>query len=100
MAAGLEFSDDEDVLDLHIDSDDEMRSSFPKDTRPKTLILGGLQPPDPTGVPEDEYKKLYSTFRKKRKAFTDKKRNKLARLLSLLVGLLQSILDAAVSNCV
>ncbi len=32
VAAGLEFSDDKDVLDLHVDSDDEMRSSFPKDT--------------------------------------------------------------------
>jgi len=62
VAAGLEFSDDEDFLDLHVDSDDGLRSSFPKDTRPKTLILGGP--------------------------------------LSLLVGLLYSILDAAVSNCV
>jgi hypothetical protein len=75
VAAGLEFSDDKDVLDLHVDLDDEMHSSFPKDTRPKTLILGGPQPPDPTGVPEDKYRRLYSVFRKKRKAFTNKRRN-------------------------
>jgi hypothetical protein len=58
LAAGLKFSNDRDVLDLHIDLDDEMRSSFPKDTHPKTLILGGPQPPDPTGVLEDKYRKL------------------------------------------
>jgi hypothetical protein len=52
-----------------------MRSSFPKDTHQKTLILGGPQPPDPTGVPEDEYKKLYNAFRKKHNAFTNKRRN-------------------------
>ena len=40
LAEGLKFSDDGDVLDLHIDSDDEMRSSFPKDMRQKMLILG------------------------------------------------------------
>ncbi len=84
VAAGLEFSNDEDVLDLHIDSDDEMRSSFPKDTRPKTLILGGPQPPDPTGVPEDEYRRLYSVFRKKRKAFTLGVVNKCSASLSVI----------------
>ncbi len=88
MAAGLEFSNDGDILDLHIDLDDEMRSSFPKYRRPKMLIHGGPQPPDPTGVPEDEYRKLYSTFREKRKAFTDKRRNDRQRLFSLLVGFL------------
>ncbi len=41
VAVGFEFSDDKDVLDLHVDSDNEMCSSFPKDMRPKTLILGG-----------------------------------------------------------
>jgi hypothetical protein len=87
VAAGLEFSDDEDVLDLHVDSDDEMRSSFPKDTRPKTLILGGPQPPDPSGVPEDEYRRLYSAFRKKRKAFTDKRRNEASKAAKSAGGL-------------
>ena len=87
VAAGLEFSDDEDVLDLHVDSDDGMRSSFPKDTRPKTLILGGPQPPDPTGVPEEEYRKLYSAFRKKRKAFTNKRCNKSAKVAQSAGGL-------------
>ncbi len=87
VAVGLKFSDDEDVLDLHIDSDDEMRSSFPKDMRPKTLILGGPQPPDPTDVPEDEYRQLYSAFRKKRKAFTDKRRNKASKAAQSAGGL-------------
>ena len=60
---------------------------YPKNTRPKTLILGGLQPPDPTGVPEDKYRKLYSAFRKKRKAFTDKRHNKLAKVAQSAGGL-------------
>ena len=79
---GLEFSDDGDILELNIDSDFEVQmcSSFPKDTRRKTIILGGPQPPDPTCVPEDEYKKLHSAFRKKRKAYTDKKRIDLAKV--------------------
>ena len=29
-AAGFDFSDDEDVLELHIDSDDDLFTSFPK----------------------------------------------------------------------
>jgi hypothetical protein len=87
VAAGLEFSDDDEVLDLHVDSDDGMRSSFPKDTRPKTLILGGPQPPDPTGVPEDEYKVLYDKYRNVRKAFTDKRRNELAKAAQSAGGL-------------
>ena len=87
LAAGLEFFNDGDVLDLHIDLDDEMRSSFLKDMRPKTLILGSPQPPDPTGVPEDKYRKLYSAFRKKRKAFTDKRHNKLAKVAQSAGGL-------------
>jgi hypothetical protein len=87
LAAGLEFSDDGDIPDLHIDSDDEMRSSFPKDTRPKTLILGGLQPPDPTGVPEDKYRKLYSAFKKKHKAITDKRCNESAKVAQSAGGL-------------
>ena len=62
LAEGLEFTDDEDVLDLHIDSDDEMRSSFPKDTRPKNMIIGGPQRPDPTGPSEEEYQKQLNKF--------------------------------------
>ena len=61
LAEGLEFSDDEDVLDLHIDSDDEMRSSFPKDTRPKNMVIGGPQRPDPTGLSEEEYQKQFKS---------------------------------------
>jgi hypothetical protein len=83
----LSSPDDEDVLDLHIDSDDEMRSSFPNDMLPKTLILGGPQPLDPTGVSEDEYRWLYSTFRKKRTAFTNKRRNEASKAAQSAGGL-------------
>jgi hypothetical protein len=86
LAAGLEFSNDGDILDLYIDLDDEMHSSFPKDTRPKTLILGGPHPPDPTGVPEEEYRKLYSASRKKRKAFTNKRGNKSAKVAQAVMS--------------
>jgi len=45
---GLIFSDDEDFLiDVDSESEDErLRSSFPKDRKPKTIIPGGPQPPD------------------------------------------------------
>ena len=87
VAAGLEFSDDDEVLDLHVDSDDGMRSSFPKDTRPKTLILGGPQPPDPTGLAEDEYRVVYDKYRNVRKAYTDKRRSELAKAAHAAGGL-------------
>lgn len=85
-AAGFEFSDDEDVLDLHVDSDDDFRTSFPKNKLKKNMILGGPQPPDPTGLAEDEYEKLLSKFRKERKRYTDKKRNESAKRTNAAEG--------------
>ena len=73
VADGLKFSDDDEVLNLHLDSDDEMCSSFPKDSHQKMLILGGPQAPDRTGLSDEEYKKLYNVFRQEQKRYTDKK---------------------------
>ena len=78
-AEGFDFSDDEAVLDLHIDSDDEMRSSFPKDSRPKNMVAGGPQRPDPTGLSQGEYEKQLNKYKKERKKYTDKKRNESAK---------------------
>ena len=66
-AAGFDFSDDEDVLELHIDSDDDLFTSFPKNKLRKNMVLGGPQPPDPSGLTEDEYEKLYAKYSKERK---------------------------------
>ena len=66
-AAGFDFSDDEDVLEVHIDSDDDLFTSFPKNKLRKNMVLGGPQPPDPSGLTEDEYEKLYAKYSKERK---------------------------------
>ena len=78
-AEGLDFSDDDDALDIHIDSEDELRTSFPKNKLRKNMILGGPQAPDPAGLTEDEYRKMYSKFRRERKRYTDKMRNESAK---------------------
>lgn len=78
-ADGLDFSDDDDALDIHIDSDDKLHTSFPKNKLRKNMILGGPQAPDPAGLTEDEYKKKYSKFRRERKRYTDKMRSAAAK---------------------
>jgi hypothetical protein len=85
-AAGFDFSDDEDVLELHIDSDDDLFTSFPKNKLRKNMVLGGPQPPDPAGLMEDEYKKLYAKYSKERKRYTDKKRNEAAKRIQECAG--------------
>ena len=85
-AAGFDFSDDEDVLELHIDSDDDLFTSFPKNKLRKNMVLGGPQPPDPAGLTEDEYEKLYAKYSKERKRYTDKKRNVAAKRIQCAGG--------------
>ena len=95
----MDFSDDDDALDIHIDSEDELRTSFPKNKLRKNMILGGPQAPDPAGLTEDEYQKLYRKFRRDRKRFTDKKRNESAKRSQGFGGNLVSTVVVAMSNC-
>jgi hypothetical protein len=85
-AARFDFSDDEDVLEVHIDLDDDLFTSFPKNKLRKNMVLGGPQPPDPAGLMEDEYKKLYAKYIKERKRYTDKKRNEAAKRIQECAG--------------
>ena len=71
-AEGLDFSDDDDALNIDIDSEDKLRTSFPKNKLRKNMILGGPQPPDPAGLTEDEYQTFYRKFQRDHKHFTDK----------------------------
>jgi hypothetical protein len=79
---GLVFLDDEDVLGIEPDSDDKLFwSSFPKDTlRTKNFVLGGPQPPDLSNYPKGERQEVWLAYKKKRKAYNDKERNKRAKM--------------------
>ena len=85
-ADGLDFSDDDDALGIQIDSEDELRTSFPKNKLRKNMILGGPKAPDPAGLTEDEYQKLYTKFRRERKRYTDKKRTESAKRSQVFGG--------------
>ncbi len=80
VPGGLIFSDDDDVIVIDPDSD-ELFSSFPKDkTHHKNLILGGPQPHDLSKYPEGKREDVWVTYKKERKAYTDKEQSKQAKI--------------------
>ena len=72
--AGLVYSDDEAYLFEVESSDDEFRTSFPKDLVRKNIIQGGPTKPDVTNMSEAEAKIVLKAYAKERKAYTDKQR--------------------------
>ena len=65
--------DYDDILDMDIDSEEEFRSSFPKNQNSSKLrVKGGDQRPDVINLFEKEAEEVLDKWRKKRKAFTDK----------------------------
>ena len=65
--------DYDDILDMDIDSDEEFRSSFPKNQNSSKLrVKGGEQRPDVSNLSEKEAEEVIDKWRKQRKAFTNK----------------------------
>jgi hypothetical protein len=71
---GVEFSDDDILLDVDSEEDDLIRSSFPRDRSRRNKVLGGPQKPDLCNCTESEAQVLMKRYRAARKAFTDKQR--------------------------
>jgi hypothetical protein len=71
--AGLVYSDDEAYL-FEVESEDETRTSFPKDVVHKNVIPGGPTKPDVRNMSEDEAGIVLKAYAKERKAYTDKQR--------------------------
>ena len=62
-----------DILDMVIDSKEEVRSIFPKNQNSSKLrVKWGDQRPDLSKLSEKEAEEVFDIWRKKRKAFTDK----------------------------
>jgi len=77
--------DDDDYVDIDSDSEDEARTSFPKNKKPsKNLIIGGHQPADTTGMSAIDAKLTKEVNRTLRKQWSDKIR--LQRLKENKVG--------------
>ncbi len=67
------YNDYDDILDMDIDSKEELRSSFPKNQNSSKLqFKGGDLRPDVSGLSEKEAEEVIDTWKVKRKAFTDK----------------------------
>ena len=65
--------DYDDILDMDIDSEEEFRSSFPKNQNSSKLrVKGGDQRPDVSDLSKKEAEEVLEKWRKNRKAFTDK----------------------------
>jgi len=65
--------DYDDILDMDIDSEEEFRSSFPKNQNSSKLqVKGGDQRPDVSGLSKNEAEEVLNKWRKTRKAFTNK----------------------------
>ena len=73
VAQGLVYSDDEAYL-FEVESEDETRTSFPKDLVSKNIIPGGPTKPDVRNMPEATAKNVLKAYSKERKAYTDKQR--------------------------
>jgi hypothetical protein len=77
--------DDDDYVDIDSDSEDEARTSFPKNKKiSKNLIIGGPQPTDTTGMSAVDAKMTKEADRTLRKQWSDKIR--LQRLKENKVG--------------
>ncbi len=71
--------DDKDYVDIDIDSESEdgMRSLFPREKNPsKNLVIGGPQPQSTEGMTAAEAKLTREEGKRKRKQWTDLERNK------------------------
>ena len=73
VAQGLVYSDDEAYL-YEVESEDETRTSFPKDTGSKNIIQGGPTKPDVRNMSEATAKNVLKAYSKERNAYTDKQR--------------------------
>jgi len=73
VTQGLVYSDDEAYL-FEVESEDETRSSFPKDLGCKNIIPGGPTKPDVRNMSEATARKVLKAYSKARKAYTDKQR--------------------------
>ena len=65
--------DDNDIL-VDTDSEDELRSSFPRDYARKNIVPGGPPKPDVSNLSESEAMVVMKRYNKERKAYTDKQR--------------------------
>jgi hypothetical protein len=70
---GLVYSEDEAYL-FEDESEDETRTSFPKDVVRKNIIPGGPTKPDVRNMNEATAKTVLKAYAKERKAYTDKQR--------------------------
>ena len=85
---GLIYSDDEAYL-FEVESDDEFRTSFPKDVVRKNIIPGGPTKPDVRNMTEATAKIVLKAYAKERKAYPDKQHFscvKAVQSVSLLPG--------------
>jgi hypothetical protein len=65
--------DYDDILNMDIDSEEEIRASFPKNQNSSKLrVKGGDQRPDVSDLSEKEAEEVIDKWRKQRKAFTNK----------------------------
>lgn len=68
--------DDDDFVDIDLPSEDEMRSSFPKNNKPPwNFLIGGPQTTDTTGMTEEQAKKTREADCKRRKKWADAQQN-------------------------
>ncbi len=70
---GLVYSDDEAYL-FEVESEDEFRTSFPKDIARKNKIPGGPPKPDVRGMYKPKAEITLMAYAKERKAYNDKQR--------------------------
>ena len=66
--------DDDDFVDIDVESDDEGRSLFPKNKTPRNYLSGGPQKTDTTGMTEEKTSKLREADQKKQKKWTNAER--------------------------
>ena len=84
---GLVYSDDEAYL-FEVESEDETRTSFPKDLVTKNIIPGGPTKPDVRNMSDDAAKNVLKAYSKARKAYTDKQRFARAKAVNTVSNLL------------
>jgi len=81
---GLIYSDDDAYL-FEVESDDEFRTSFPKDVVRKNIIPGNPTKPDVRNMTEATAKIVLKEYAKEGKAYTDKQVLHMSRQFSLFL---------------
>ena len=67
--------DDDDYVDIYCESEDEMRSSFPRDkSSARSMLIGGPAPRDTTGLTASEKEAIEREDKVIRKKWTDAQR--------------------------